>query len=167
MAPNPHLTQAPDQLTEMSASGAAATATAPVPGAQEVTTRLLAALDSTGDGTFADLISAECVDHDPLPGGLRGPAGYAQTLHDLRKAFPDLRVEVDHLVIAGDEVAAVLNISGTHTGEDFLGARARGDGFSIRGAQVCRIAEGLVVERWGAFDSLTALQQLGIREVPS
>ena len=55
---------------------------------------------------------------------------------------------------------------GTHTGA-FMGHPPTGRRFHAGGIDVFRIAEGKLVERWGQFDTLGMLQQLGLyRPVP-
>ena len=51
---------------------------------------------------------------------LAGPEGYKTFLGALRKAFPDLKINVEHVVADGDTVAITYTITGTHRGE-FLG----------------------------------------------
>lgn len=40
----------------------------------------------------------------------------------MKRAFPDLQIEIEDLVAADDRVAARLTLNGTHSGE-FLGLR--------------------------------------------
>jgi len=43
-----------------------------------------------------DLVAPDSVDHDPAPGQGPGPQGYRDFFGDLRTAFPDLHIEVEH-----------------------------------------------------------------------
>ncbi len=117
---------------------------------------------SSGDLTaFAGLVAPDSVDHDPAPGQVPGPQGYAAMFGELRAAFPDLHIEVDHLVQDDDNVAFAYTLTGTHTGE-FQGHAPTGRSFSIRGLQISRFVNGLLVERWGQSDQLGILTQLGL-----
>jgi len=51
-------------------------------------------------------------------------------------------------------------VHGTHTG-DFQGILATGKHMTQTGIDILRIVGGKVVERWGEFDNLGLLQQLG------
>lgn len=113
-----------------------------------------------------DLVAGDFVDHDPAPDQGPGPAG----LKDFWKAFhgasSDLVVEVDRLVADDDCVAIAYRASGTHDG-DFLGIPATGRSFEVRGLQIGRFEDGMLVERWGSSDQLGILQQVGATSVPS
>ncbi|MEU7853881.1 ester cyclase [Nonomuraea sp. NPDC049141] len=91
----------------------------------------------------------------------RGPEGYKALFTELRTAFPDLHVEVEHLIATEDELAFACTISGTHLG-DLMGHSATGRKVSYRGMQISRFAGGKLVERWGSSDQLGMLAQLGI-----
>lgn len=80
---------------------------------------------------------------------------------ELRTAFPDLHIEVAHLVADDDTVAFAYDVTGTHQGE-LMGHPATGRPATFRGVQVSRFADGLLVERWGSSDQLGMLQQLGL-----
>ena len=110
---------------------------------------------------FDALVGPEAVDHDPAPGQVAGPQGYRAMFGELRTAFPDLHLEVEHLVAAGDDVAFAYTVSGTHQG-DFQGHAPTGGSFRVRGLQISRFEDGRMVERWGSSDQLGMLTQLGL-----
>ena len=119
------------------------------------------AVNSGDFAAFTDLVAPDSVDHDPAPGQVAGPAGYAAMFGELRTAFPDMHIEVDHLVADDDDVAFAYTFSGTHSG-DFQGHAPTGKSFSIRGLQISRFVDGRMVERWGQSDQLGILTQLGL-----
>lgn len=108
-----------------------------------------------------DLVAPASVDHDPAPGQGTGPAGYQAMFSELRTAFPDLKVEVDHLTATDDDVAIAYTATGTHDGE-LQGHAPTGKPVSFRGVQIGRFADGKLVERWGSSDQLGMLGQLGL-----
>jgi len=110
---------------------------------------------------FDDLVTADCVDHDPAPGQGSGPGGFRDFYTGLRGAFPDLHIEPVHLVATEDEVAFAYTVSGTHNGT-FLGHPATGKPVSVRGVQIGRFTDGKLAERWGSSDELGMLTQLGL-----
>ncbi|MDQ3294877.1 MAG: ester cyclase [Actinomycetota bacterium] len=78
-----------------------------------------------------------------------------------RTAFPDLEIQVEELVADDGKVAIAYTVSGTHQG-DFEGHAPTGKRMSVRGLQLTRIEDGMVVERWGMSDQLTIHKQLGL-----
>ncbi len=119
------------------------------------------AVNSGSFGTFAELVDSRCVDHDPAPGQARGAAGYQDFFIELRTAFPDLHLEVEHLTAAGDDVAFAYTVTGTHEGQ-LMGHAPTGKSIKIRGMQISRFSDGKLIERWGSSDQLGMLQQLGL-----
>jgi len=108
-----------------------------------------------------DLVAADSVDHDPAPGQEAGPAGFIGFFSDMRTAFPDLHVEVEHLVADDDNVAFAYTLTGTHDGP-FQGHEATGKKFEVRGMQISRFSDALLVERWGCTDEAGIMSQLGL-----
>lgn len=119
---------------------------------------------NSGDLTaFDELVAANCVDHDPAPTQEQGPAGYRAFFTQLRTAFPDMHVEVEHVVTAGDDVAFAYTLTGTHQGA-FQGHGATGKAIKVRGMQISRFENAKMVERWGSSDELGIMTQLGLIE---
>jgi predicted ester cyclase len=84
--------------------------------------------------------------------------------NELRVAFPDLHVEVEHLLATDDELAFAYVISGTHLGP-LMGRPATGKKVSYRGMQISRFdSDGKLVERWGSSDEFGMLRQLGLAD---
>ncbi|GAB2806773.1 ester cyclase [Streptomyces chlorus] len=112
-----------------------------------------------------EIVAPDSIDHDPAPGQVPGPEGYKAMFGELRAAFPDLHVEVEHLVATDDELAFAYTITGTHLGT-LMGQPATGKKVSYRGMQISRFdSDGKLVERWGSSDELGMLRQLGLAEV--
>lgn len=117
---------------------------------------------STGDfSLFKDVVAPNSVDHDPAPGQGPGPEGFVTFFSKMRTAFPDMQASVEHMVADDDNVSMAYTLSGTHQGE-FMGAAPTGRPFKIRGMQISRFENGMMVERWGSSDELGLMQQLGI-----
>jgi len=106
-------------------------------------------------------VTPDSVDRDPAPGQGVGPAGYKAMFGEMRTAFPDLKIEVEHLTATEDDVAFAYTVSGTHRGE-FQGHAATGGVFSIRGVQISRFVDDKLAERWGSSDQIGMLSQLGL-----
>ena len=110
---------------------------------------------------FADLVTPDSVDHDGGPGQGPGPEGYRAFYTEMRSAFPDLHVEVEHVTAAEDDVAFAYTLTGTHSGP-FQGHEPTGKSFSVRGVQISRFEDGLLAERWGSTDEAGLIKQLGL-----
>jgi steroid delta-isomerase-like uncharacterized protein len=79
---------------------------------------------------------------------------------NLRNAFPDMNVVIDHTIEQGDKVAARWTSTMTHKGP-FLGFAPTGKKVVITGTSIQRIANGKIVEGWDNWDQLGLLVQIG------
>ena len=123
--------------------------------------RFSAAINSGDLGALDELVAADSVDHDPAPGQGPGPQGFRDMFSEMRAAFPDLYVEVEHLTATDGDVAIAYTLTGTHRGT-LMGHAATGETVRVRGVQIARFADGKLVERWGSSDQLGMLTQLGL-----
>jgi predicted ester cyclase len=134
---------------------------------KEILFRLIEALGSGDDAGARALVADSFDDHSPSWGTDTLDsvlASYAA----LRRAMPDLRFEIDrdNSVAEGDQVAAHSIVRGTHTGDALFGAEPSGNEIVWTHTDFVRIADGKVVERWSASDTLTLYQQAGVLPVP-
>ncbi len=105
-------------------------------------------------------MAPDAVDNDPAPGQGRGPEGFKTFFGTMRSAFLDLGIEVKQMVADDENVAIAYTVTGTHEGE-FQGMAPTGKRFSVRGCQIGRFENGMLVQRWGSSDELGIMQQLG------
>ncbi len=110
---------------------------------------------------FDQLVAPNSVDNDPGPGQGPGPEGYRAFFTEMRTAFPDLHVAVEHVTAADDDVAFAYTLTGSHQGP-FQGNEPTGKSFSVRGVQISRFENGLLAERWGSTDEAGIMAQLGL-----
>lgn len=113
--------------------------------------------------TIDELMAPHAVIHG---GGLdvrpiRGPSDLKEQVEVLRDAFPDLRVRVDTLVVAGDMVSIRCIASGTHRGPG-LGIAPTGRATTIPGITMGRWSRGQLIEGWSHWDLLSFYRQLGL-----
>ena len=111
-----------------------------------------------------EVIAANLADHNPAPGLASGLDGTKQWFAMLRSAFPDFRLTIADMIAEGDKVVARVTVQSTHRGE-FMGIPPTGTQVTITGIDIVRIARGQIVERWGEFDNMGMMQQLGV--IPS
>ena len=116
---------------------------------------------ASGDlDVFDEIMAPDVVDHDPAPDQGPGPDGFKGFFTTMRTAFPDLQVEVDHMVADDENVAIAYRVVGTHQGE-FQGIAPTGRRVEARGVQLARFEDGRMVERWGSSDEKGLVAQLG------
>lgn len=108
---------------------------------------------------FAATVSPAYHDHTLPPGRAQGPQGLVDAAATFFEAFPDGRVQVSQLLLAGDRVVGHLIVSGSFTGR--LGTvRGGGQAIEYRATDIMRVAEGLIVENWHVEDHETLHRQL-------
>lgn len=106
------------------------------------------------------VVADNVMDHDPAPDQGPGAQGLIDFFTQFRSAFPDLKVEAEHLVADEDNVALAYTVTGTHKG-NLMGIAPTGKKVKARGLQIGRFEQGKLVERWGSSDQLGILQQIG------
>lgn len=115
-----------------------------------------------GDVGIVDrLHAANFVDHDSA-GRAPDNEGFKQSIARLYAAFPDLSAEVCDLVVdaKAGSVAVRWTAIGTHRGE-YLGAQPSGKRIRFKGIEIIRIEDDRITERWGEWDGIELLEQLG------
>jgi steroid delta-isomerase-like uncharacterized protein len=97
---------------------------------------------------------------------VRGLEGLRGVIGAYRTAFPDLKMTVDDLVVAGAKAVVSFTLTGTHEG-DLMGIPATGRKARVSGMVLSRFEHGRIVEEWEVLDQLTMLQQLGVVSLPA
>jgi len=118
----------------------------------------------TGDtGLFDEVLAPDYVQH--WPGFPSDRDGYLRTLQMFRTAFPDLEKTTEDMLADGDKVVDRVTVRGTHAGE-MLGLPPTGKRMTITEMHIARLADRKIVERWGEWDQLGLLQQIGAIPTP-
>jgi steroid delta-isomerase-like uncharacterized protein len=94
-----------------------------------------------------------------------GPAGVAQVVATLRRAFPDLALTLDDVVATGDLVAVRFTARGTHRGT-ILGAEGSEHVVAVSGVAIHRVVDRQIAETWVSWDTLDLAWQVGLVLVP-
>ena len=97
----------------------------------------------------------------PTGGVLEGRAEIERVYRLWFTAFPDVRWRMDDIVVDGDRVVVVAQVSGTHAG-DFFGVPASGRHVEVQVAVIMTIADGLVAEERRIYDFTGFLVQVGV-----
>lgn len=101
--------------------------------------------------------------HPGTPGAAPDTEGIDQLREAFRRfhdALPDLHIDLNDVIAAGDRVAARWTATGTHLG-DLAGIAATGRTVRWGGIDVYRFNGGMIVEWWRNDDFLELLRQLG------
>ncbi|MCA1602126.1 MAG: ester cyclase [Acidobacteria bacterium] len=108
-----------------------------------------------------EIIAPDFTDYDPVSGQKPGLGGYKEMVGAFLAAFPDLRVKSEDVIAEGDKVVVRWSARGTHSGA-LMNIPATGKQVTLKGVDILRITGGKIVERWGEFDALGMLHQLGV-----
>ena len=116
-----------------------------------------------------DAVSADFDDHPPtrfFDVGRTGPGALTEAAGSFRSAIPDFHDTPELVLVEGDRAAYLGVISGKQTGEMF-GFPPQGRRMRVWGINIFALNDdGLISERWGQFDVLTMMQQLGVAPGP-
>lgn len=97
----------------------------------------------------------------PTGGVLEGRAEIARINRLWFAAFPDVQFRSDDVLIDGDRVAHVAQLSGTHAGE-FFGVPASGRHVEVQIVMILTLADGLIAEERRIYDFTGFLVQVGV-----
>lgn len=107
-----------------------------------------------------EMYASNCSFHQP-PFQIDGVAGMKALVSDLRRAQPDMHMDVQEVLCDGDMCAARWTSGGTPTGE-FRGMPATGRSYVMTGMTMAKFDGDRIAEEWTNYDMLGALQQAGI-----
>ncbi len=116
-----------------------------------------------GQMALADMMyTPDYINHDPASTiTTRGPEAVKQNATMYRKAFPDLRLNVEETISDGDHVVARWTSTGTHSG-DLQGIAPTGRRITSTGITIARFVNGKIAEEWANWDTLGLMRQLGV-----
>lgn len=89
-----------------------------------------------------------------------GPSGRAEPIRHYHEAFPDLHMNVEELVVAGDTAVLRMTFRGTDTG-GYVGRAATGRVVEEWVAAIMHFEDDKVVREWIGADKLGLFIQLG------
>jgi steroid delta-isomerase-like uncharacterized protein len=134
------------------------------PPSEETLMRFVERFDAIFEGpnlAIADEIYAsEFVGHAPLAPELDRD-GWKAYVESIYTAFPDLKQEVNQIIIGEDRLVLYVTYTGTHQGS-FFGVPATGNQITMDGIGIFRFDDnGLVAENWAILDVVGLLAQIG------
>jgi len=107
------------------------------------------------------LPGATLYDAGPNVEMVTGPAEFRAIVEELLQAFPDLHIEVDDVIGAGNRAAVRLSVTGTHLGA-WRGLAPTEQRIAIRGMAFGEWEDDRLLRGWNSFDILGLLTQLGV-----
>jgi ketosteroid isomerase-like protein len=115
---------------------------------------------SQGDLSVADEVCAEnLVEHEYLSrADLPGPQILKAQIEDARRSIKDLKLTIEAVVETGDTVWARCKATGADP--------RSGKSVTIDVIDICRFANGKLVEHWGVPDRFALLHQIGALPSP-
>ncbi|WP_181958026.1 ester cyclase [Nonomuraea mesophila] len=126
---------------------------------------------STGDEEIISRTIDEVVQPDvqirtPLPIETTGTSALKEVFTVLRRAFPDLHIEIEDVIAEGDRVVTRNTVTGTHRGE-YMGVPPTGRTITYKEILIARFTDGRVAETWAVVDVMSQLRQLGVLPGPN
>ncbi len=88
-----------------------------------------------------------------------GLTGHRAWLQNIRSAMPDVRYQIDDLVIAEHKAVARVTLSGTHTGP-MAGRTPSGKPATAEQIFIFHLADGQIQQEWISFDRTSFMKQL-------
>lgn len=117
---------------------------------------------SSGDEALARAaLAPDFTDRTLPPGRAQGLSGPLAASRFMRAAIPDLRAEIEQLIVTGDRVVVHLRFQGHFTGT-FKGVQGKGQAVNFIATDIYRIVDGRIADNWHIEDNLALLQQLGV-----
>jgi len=119
--------------------------------------RYVAAANAHDTSSFPELFTEGYIQHSG-----RGPSGLAAQVENFRGIFlrmPDVQVQIEDRIIAGDKVVARMAFSATHT-QPLQGIAPTGRRFIMKTIDIWRVENGKFAEHWDLVDFPGLLKQL-------
>ena len=85
--------------------------------------------------------------------------GFKLFIYLLWKAFPDIRIIFDDIIIEKNKVVCRYNLIGTHKGE-FMDLKPTDKEFTVNGMTVFYFHDTKCIERWNLVDMISLGEQL-------
>jgi len=85
--------------------------------------------------------------------------GFKQFIYSLWRAFPDIRIIFEDVIVEGNKIAGRYYLTGTHKGE-FLDIQPTDKQFKVNGMTVFSFRDEKIIERWNLVDITSLVEQL-------
>ena len=110
--------------------------------------------------------NADFVDHNPDQGHSgKGIDDLKASFKEFFAGYPDIHAATDFMVAEGDTVVAHLTMTGTNSGP-MGGMPATNKQSKVDLIDIIVLKDGKASERWGIFDRMSVMEQLGLMPRP-
>jgi len=124
--------------------------------------RRYAAFWNTGEERYAEAALAQnFVDRTPPSDRPQGLKGVLEASKNFRAAIPDLRAEIEELLVVNDRAVVRYTFTGHFSGS-FKDLKGDGREISFRAVDIYRVQNGQISDNWHLEDNLSLMQQLGV-----
>jgi predicted ester cyclase len=94
-----------------------------------------------------------------------GPAARVEPIRRYHQSFPDVRLDIEELIVAGDTAVLRMTFRGTDTG-GYLGRPPTGRAVEEWVVSIMHFVDDRVVREWVGADKLGLFIQLGVVDDP-
>jgi predicted ester cyclase len=112
-----------------------------------------------------EIVAADIKSHNGMPGLPSGLKGGKMVHRRFLAAFPNGLITTECLIAEGDQVVERFSFRGTNTGS-LMHSPATGKKVKFSGVSVFRIANGKIVEHWGAHDAFGTTLYMMVFDTP-
>jgi predicted ester cyclase len=117
-------------------------------------------LEQSDFGAYQEIVSPDFINHTAPAGtdnGFQATFDFVDKV--VKKAFPDLRVEIKTMVAEGNKVFTHKLLHGTHTGE-FMGIKGSGKQVVIPTMDIIYLKDGVYTDHWAIRDIQDVLKKV-------
>ena len=111
------------------------------------------------ESSYFDFYDDSLVIHGFPPNLPTNKEGFKQFIYLLWKAFPDIRIIFEDIIIEGNKVVCRYYLTGTHN-DDFGDLQPTGKKFKVNGMTEFSFSNANIVERWNLVDMVSLKEQL-------
>jgi predicted ester cyclase len=111
------------------------------------------------ESSYFDFYDDSLIIHGFPPNLPTNKEGLKQFIYLLWKAFPDIRIIFEDIIIEGNKVVCRYYLTGTHAGT-FEDLQSTGKKFKVNGMTEFSFSNAKIVERWNLVDVVSLKEQL-------
>jgi len=111
------------------------------------------------ESSYFDFYDDSLIIHGFPPNLPTNKEGFKQFINLLWKAFPDIRIMFEDIIIEANKVVCRYNLTGTHKGE-FMDLLPTDKQFRVDGMTVFSFRDTKCIERWNLVDMMSLMEQL-------
>jgi predicted ester cyclase len=111
------------------------------------------------ESSYFDFYDDSLIIHGSPPNLPANKEGFKQFIYLLWKAFPEIKITFDDIIIEGNKVACRYKLAGTQKAE-FVDLQPTNRQFRVNGMTVFSFRDAKCIERWNLVDMISLMEQL-------